>query len=229
MINAQLNYFDMVVLGIMFLSCIFAFFRGFVKEILSLIGWVAAGAITLYFFKPFAQTLEPNFSSPKIADLCAIVVLYLGSLMGFAIFNRIIIKILRSGSGIGFVDNMLGLVFGALRGALIVSLGYFMLTMATQEGNRPEWLESAKTRPYAEKGAVMLASVARPYMEDVIDFQNKAKDSIQNTTAGFNTRSINTRQLDSVDVNSVTNDIKDKAKEGSGQFDQFLKDLGNKR
>ncbi len=62
MIDAQLNYFDMAVIGIMLLSCVFAFFRGFVKEILSLIGWVGAAAVTVYFFKPASEMLQPYFA-----------------------------------------------------------------------------------------------------------------------------------------------------------------------
>jgi membrane protein required for colicin V production len=227
MINAQLNYFDMAVLGVMLLSCLFAFFRGFVKEILSLLGWIAAGAVTLYFFKPVAETLRPNFSNEKVAAISAILLLYFGSLIVFSIFNRIIIKILKSGSGIGWFDNFLGLGFGALRGALIISLAYFLLSLAIAENNRPDWLQNAKTRPYVEKGAMMLAKIAPQYLDDLSSLQNKAKIEVQNTS-GYMDRA-NIPSIDSTVVTNIGNEVKESGKEGAGNFEQFLKDLGKKQ
>ncbi len=226
MINAQLNYFDMAVLGIMFFSCLFAFFRGFVKEVLSLLGWIAAGAVTIYFFKPVAEFLRPNFSNEKVAAICAVVLLYFGSLIVFSIFNRIIIKILKSGSGIGWFDNFLGLGFGALRGALIISLGYFLLSMAISEQSRPDWLQNAKTRPYVENGAMMLAKIAPAYLDELSSLQNKAKTEVQNSS-GYIDRA-NIPSVDSGTINKIGNEVKESGKEGAGNFEQFLKDLGKK-
>ncbi len=181
MVDAHLNYFDMVVIGIMCLSCIFAFFRGFVKEILSLIAWVGAAYITVRFFPSLAEKLQPHFAKPITAVVCATAVLYLGSLIGFAIFNRIIIKILKSGSEIGWLDNLLGLAFGALRGAFIVSLSYLMISVVIKDDNRPEWLEKAVTRPYAEKGALMLAKIAPAYIDELSNLEKKAKNKMQDS------------------------------------------------
>ena len=44
MIETHLNLFDATVLGILALSCLFAFFRGFVREILSLGAWIGAAS-----------------------------------------------------------------------------------------------------------------------------------------------------------------------------------------
>jgi len=56
MVDAQLNYFDMAIYSIMALSCIFAFFRGFVKEILSLIAWIGAAFITVRFSRKLRRS-----------------------------------------------------------------------------------------------------------------------------------------------------------------------------
>lgn len=178
MVDAQLNYFDMAVIGIMLLSCLFAFFRGFVKEILSLMAWVGAGAITIHFFPSLLAKLQPHFSKAVVAAICTTTILYIGSLIGFAIMNRFIIKILKSGSEIGWFDNVLGLAFGALRGALIISLSFFMISVAIPEKSRPTWLENAVTRPYAEKGALMLASFAPSYLDELSNLQKKASGSV---------------------------------------------------
>lgn len=221
MVDAQLNYFDMVVFGIMGLSCIFAFFRGFVKEILSLIAWIGAAFITVRYFADFTEVLRPHFAHEKVAAICATLLLYFGSLIVFAIFNRMIIKVLKSGTEIGWFDNILGFGFGALRGAFIISLGFFMLSIAISEENRPDWLEKAVTRPYVEKGALMLAQIAPKYMNELSDLQKKAKDRVQDSNAGI-------QSIDSTDINNVSDEVEESGKESAGGFGQFLKDLGKK-
>lgn len=224
MIDAQLNYFDMAVIGIMLLSCVFAFFRGFVKEILSLIGWVGAAAVTVYFFKPASEMLQPYFAKPLIASICASIGLYLGSLIAFAIINRIIIKILKSGSEIGWLDNLLGLAFGALRGAFIISLGYFMMSVAVQ-GNYPEWLEKAKTRPYVEQTSAMLVKmVPKNYLEELSQVQNKARDSVENRGTKDLERSIYNQADDA--ANKIDGGLEHNTKDAEKTFNQILKDLG---
>ncbi len=61
MIETHLNIFDAAVLGIMALSCLFAFYRGFVREVLSLGAWIGAGIITIYYFPQVAEKLQPHF------------------------------------------------------------------------------------------------------------------------------------------------------------------------
>ena len=183
MVEAQLNYFDVAVIGIMFLSCLFAFFRGFVREILSLVAWVGSGIITITFFPQLYDVFQPSFTKPFVAAIATTATLYIGSLIGFAIINRYLIRILKSSTGIGFLDNFLGLVFGGLRGAFIISLGYFAISVVVSEKNRPEWLEKAVTRPFAEAGAVYLSKLAPDYLSKFASFEHKtaesAKDAVQ--------------------------------------------------
>lgn len=224
MIDAQLNYFDITVIGIMLLSCLFAFFRGFVKEILSLIAWVGSAFITVHFFKGTAEMLQPHFTKPLVAAITATAILYIGSLIGFAIINRFIIKILRSGSEIGWFDNILGLAFGALRGAFIVSLGFFMLSLAIPEQSRPQWLEKAATRPYVEKGTLTLIKIAPTYLEELASLQKKAGGRIQNPATVNNVNGetiLHDRSMDPTDDESG-----DSETDSPGSFERVLKNLG---
>lgn len=222
MVDAQLNYFDMTIYGIMALSCIFAFFRGFVKEILSLIAWIGAAFITVRFFPEASEKLQPHFSKPLVASIVATLSLYFGSLLAFAIFNRIIIKVLKSGTEIGWFDNFLGLAFGALRGAFIISLGYLLITVVIKDENRPDWLEKAKTRPYVEKGALMLANIAPKYVEELSNMQQQAKEKAQDSAAGM------TDSINATDIDKIRGNIENDAKDSSGSFEQLLKNLGKK-
>lgn len=179
MIETQFSIFDAVVIAVMATSCLFAFFRGFVREILSLGAWIGAGIVTIYYFPDAAEWLKPHFKTPVVAAGFATLGLYITALIGFSILNRFILKFIKSGDEVGPTDNILGLVFGALRGAFIVSLGFFMLLIALPENDYPDWLKQSVTLPYAEKGAMLLISVAPDYLKDMADLQKKMQAEAQ--------------------------------------------------
>jgi len=174
MIETNLNIFDCVVIGILFLSCIIAFFRGLIKEILSLVAWVGAGIITVYYFPDVAEKMQSYFKSATMAAAVSAIGLYIVSLIGFAIVNMLIIKTIKQGGETGMLDNILGLVFGAFRGAFIVSLGFFLLTVALHDQEYPKWVKESVTHPYAEKGALVLTRLAPEYVSEISSLQKKA-------------------------------------------------------
>lgn len=177
MIDAQLSYFDAIVLGVMLLSCLFAFFRGFVKEILSLGAWIGAGLITLFYFKDVAKWLTPHFKSEMVAGGLATLGLYIVSLIAFSIVNGIIMRMMKEGGDIGILDNTLGLIFGAFRGAFILSLGYLILTIVMTEDSYPPWIKTAHSRPWVEKGAIVLGRIAPDYLVEHTSIAEKINEA----------------------------------------------------
>lgn len=187
MIEEHTNMFDMCVIGVMALSCLFAFFRGLVKEILSLAAWIGAGIVTIYYFPLVAEKLQPHFKSGTLIMLMSTVGLYVAALVVFAIINMIILKTIKGGGGGGMLDNLLGLVFGAVRGALIISLGFFLMSHALppkDSKDYPEWLKESKTRPYAEQGAAVLAAAAPKYLEEVKKLERQSEKPSSNNDYG---------------------------------------------
>ncbi len=167
MVDAQFNMFDAAILLIMLLSTLLAFFRGFVREFLSLGAWIGAGMLTMYLFDDVAELIKPHVTSEMVAYLVAGVGTYIGALICFSIFNSIIIRYVKSSEEIGMFDNFLGMLFGLARGAFIVSLGYLVLSLVINNDDPPEWVKEAVTQPYAQKGAIFLANVAPEYLEDI--------------------------------------------------------------
>ena len=177
MIETQLNIFDIVVIFIMFLSCMFAAFRGFVREVLSLGAWIGAGIVTIYFFPTVAEKLQPQFKNAAVAAGIGTLGIYVLALIGFSVLNGIITKYLKSGSDVGVLDNMFGLIFGAFRGAFCVSLGYLLVMFALGDGEKPDWIKVAKTRPYVEQGAQMLANAAPTYLHELSNLRSESLDT----------------------------------------------------
>lgn len=165
MIDASLSYLDIAVIGILALSCIVSIFRGFVKELLSISAWIGAGLITLYYFQSTAELFAPHFQKKMVASGAAALALYVGSLLVFSIINSIILRFIKEGSDVGMLDNVLGLAFGFARGAFIVSLAFLMATKVVNKDDYPTWIKQAKTLPYLEQGAKLLASAAPEYLQ----------------------------------------------------------------
>ena len=179
MIETELNIFDIIVVSIMLLSCLFAFFRGFVREVLSLGAWIGAGLVTIYFFPTVAEKLEPHFKSEVVAAGVGTLSIYVLALLAFSLLNRVITQFLKSGNDVGLLDNAMGLVFGAARGAFIVSIGYLLMMFFIGEGETPNWLYQAKTRPYVKDGAAMISNAAPHYLQKFSHLQeDKPQDGL---------------------------------------------------
>lgn len=177
MISTQLTYFDLAVLSVMILSCLFAFFRGFVRELLSLGAWMGAGIVTLYYFRDVAQLIKPSVKSDMVAGGLATLGLYVVSLLAFSLLNALIMRLFRDSGEVGAVDNVLGLVFGALRGAFLISLAYFLMTIFISADTEPNWLKNATTHNIVERGAVILGQAAPDYMVEHTSLKNKIDEA----------------------------------------------------
>src|SRR4029077_15827298 len=113
-----------------------------------------------------------------VAATIATLGLYLAALICFGIINVIIVKSIKRGEETGTLENILCRAFDARRGALIVSLGFFLITGALPGKEYPDWIQNAVTRPYAEKGALMLAAAAPHYLHEIASMQKKPTDEI---------------------------------------------------
>lgn len=174
MIETQVNIFDAIVIGVLGLSALLAFFRGFLKEVLSLGAWVGAGLITLYAFPEVAEQIEPQIGSEAASKAIAVVGTFIISLIVISIFNAIIMRYAKPSNEVGVFDNLLGLLFGAGRGIFIVSLTYLMLSFIMSEQTYPEWVKEAKSRPYVERSAKLLAEIAPGYLQSVSSLKDTA-------------------------------------------------------
>ena len=179
MIETHMNLFDAGVVAVMVLSCLFAFFRGFIREMLSLGAWIGAAIITIYYFPEATAIIRPHFKSAVGAAGVSTLAIYTVALISFSMVNAVIIKYVKSGNEVGMLDNFLGLFFGAARGGLILSLGYFIMTIAMPEKEYPEWLKKSVTRPYVETGAIKLAKVAPDYLREISTLQKRAMEEIE--------------------------------------------------
>jgi len=156
--SLPINLADLLVIIVLVVSGIFAFVRGFVHEVLAVGSWVGAAFVTLYAF-PHVQPLVLGVITVEfIASLLTGVGLFLVTLVLFSVLTRILSNRIQK-SSLGALDRSLGLLFGFLRGAVIVVLAWLALGYMVTEEDRPQWIQEARTRPLVERGAGLLLTL----------------------------------------------------------------------
>ena len=136
-----MSWLDLVILGIIVLSALISLIRGFVKESISLITWIVAAVLAFRYFSPMAELLEPFVDSPTIRNVAAFAILFIFTLVVGAIVNFIMSQLV-SKTGLSGTDKALGVVFGAARGVLIVTM-VVLLASLTPMPEASWWQDSA--------------------------------------------------------------------------------------
>ncbi|MCY4395288.1 MAG: CvpA family protein [Rhodospirillaceae bacterium] len=145
------TFLDFVVIGVVLLSAILAFVRGFTREMFSLLGWVGAAAAAWFllpYTEPFArQIVDDVLASRIIASVAVfIVVLFAITFVSAPIAGRV------RESKFNSMDQLLGGLFGVARGAVLIVLGYVVLILFYPKDSQISWMRDAVSKPYLEQG-----------------------------------------------------------------------------
>jgi len=138
----QLIWIDYIILSIIFISMIIALLRGFVKEALSLAGWILAVVIGLAYMPNLAVILQPKLSSlpPSILNVLAFAILLILTLIVAGLVNNLISKLVEK-SGLTGTDRAIGMLFGIARGIVLIGI-LVLLAGFTAVPQDPWWKQS---------------------------------------------------------------------------------------
>ena len=133
---------DWVIVGILTVSTLISLVRGFVKEAMSLVIWVAGFAIAMNLKEPVAELLVNFIGLASLRQLAAWGLLFVGTLLLGSMINYLLGKLVSS-TGLSGTDRMLGLIFGVFRGLLIVLALVIILPKALPVDQDTWWQASA--------------------------------------------------------------------------------------
>jgi membrane protein required for colicin V production len=152
-----MTWFDYTVIAIVGLSVLLAAFRGVVREITALAGWVAALILSGLFAQELAQWLPASLSH-ILRAVIAYIVIFLTVLLLSGVIGLLLAKLFHA-AGLGVTDRAVGALFGFLRGAVIVFVGV-MFAGLTSLPKEPFWREAALSGPV--ETAVLAVKPALP-------------------------------------------------------------------
>lgn len=144
-----MNQVDTAILIVIVISSAFGLWRGFIKEVLSLLSWIAALIVARLYSEPFAGMLANVIDSGSIRYVTAFCLLFVVVIMTGTLINHFLSKVLTI-TGLKFLDKLLGGVFGVARGTVIVLVILFILNVFVSE---TQWWQESTLIPY---GMVMI-------------------------------------------------------------------------
>src|SRR5262245_60175183 len=129
---------------------------------LSIFGWIGAaiGTLLIFFYVPqIREFFGKQIAEPVLADIACAVAIFVVLLIVLGFFNHAIASRVHA-SSLGPLDKSLGLVFGLVRGVVLVALAYMAMTdwfMPIKE-QRPPVINQARTEPYVAMAADFIKS-----------------------------------------------------------------------
>ena len=140
-----MNWADWTILVIIGISSLISLKRGFVKEALSLVTWLAAFIIARLFSQPLSVLLEPYIETPSVRIVAAFAILFIVTLIIGVLINKLV-GALVDATGLSGTDRVLGIGFGAARGGLIVVAIIALVGMSPAINDR--WWKESQLIPH---------------------------------------------------------------------------------
>ena len=167
--------FDGVVGGVIVVSAILAYARGFMREIMSILGWVAAGFVA-FIFAPSALPLISEIpvlgdfigDSQELGILASFAIVFIVALVVVSIFTPLFASVVQR-SILGGIDAALGFLFGVARGVLLVVVALIAYDRVVGDEPIPEISESRSAAVFSELQSSIEAQIPTDVPDWILD------------------------------------------------------------
>jgi membrane protein required for colicin V production len=156
-----MTVFDYAVLTIIGLSIILSIMRGVVREVLSILGWVAAFYVARTYIDQLLPMMPGNIPTEALRVLAAFLVLFLATLLLVSLLSIALSAIVKR-IGLNWLNRLFGAVFGVFRGVLIVCV-LVLLAGLTDMPKDARWRNAMFSAPFE---ALVIAAL--PWMPSSI-------------------------------------------------------------
>lgn len=134
------NWVDIFIITVVGLSILISLIRGFVREALSLAGWIIAIWIAVTYCSSLAVLLQAHIKDTMLRTGAAFLILLIATLIVAGLVNYLISQFVQK-TGLSGTDRLLGAIFGFIRGALLVAL-LLLLGQMTPLPEQAAWQQS---------------------------------------------------------------------------------------
>jgi len=144
-----MNPLDWLLAILLTYSVVRAAMRGFFQEAFALGGLIVGFLLACWFYLDASKRLAGLITSPPLAQLAGFL-LVLAATMVLATLLGKLLRRTASVIGLGFMDRLLGAVFGLVRGALLGTAILLSITAFLPAG---QWIEDSQLAPYFLRAA----------------------------------------------------------------------------
>ena len=137
--------FDIIILVLILISALFAFFRGFSLELLSISVWIISFFGSYAYGNNLINFFNKIVNNILISTAISYIIAFLALFVIFSFFTRKFSVFIKD-SYVGLIDKSLGFIFGILRGYIIVGLCFFCFDYF-YKGKRLEFIDNSKIIP----------------------------------------------------------------------------------
>lgn len=166
-----LNLADWFILIVLIASGIISFARGFTKEFLSLFLWLAAfiAAISLEYLA--TPKINGFIGNEEISKIISYIVVFLIFIFIGGMIIKFISKLIKWSGASGF-DRFLGVVFGLMRGSIVLFVIFLLLPSGIKT---TDLINNSKITPIIQKYAPEIEA----YFRELIDNRNVVEEALE--------------------------------------------------
>ena len=150
-----MTVFDYGVITIISVSGLLSAMRGFVREVLGLVAWVAAFIAATTLSGPVSELMVSAILDERLRSIFAFIAVFFCTLLVMSLIALAFSRLLKS-AGLGLEDRVLGGAFGLARGFLIVMI-LVLLAGVTNLPKQPGWTDAALSPPLEALAKMMKA------------------------------------------------------------------------
>ncbi len=155
--------FDGIFIGLVLISSILAFARGFVRELLSAAAVIAAALGAVWSFDALQEGARAAIGGDAVPnwvpDLIVIVGVFLVIYVAVTVVTASISSVVHRSDQIGFIDRTIGLVFGVARGVIVAALMLIVIYGFVPDSEVQESVPEAATYEIAKSAAELIQPI----------------------------------------------------------------------
>ncbi len=166
-----LNFADWFILVVLIASGLISFSRGFTKEFLSLFLWIAAfiAAISLEFLA--TPKINEYIGNPEISKILSYIVVFVIFIFVGGMLIKFISKLIKWSGASGF-DRFLGVIFGLIRGLVVLFVIFLLLPSSLKT---TDLISNSKITPIIEKYAPEIEA----YFRELVDNKDIVEEAME--------------------------------------------------
>lgn len=148
-----MNLVDVLFALMLVLSLLLGVWRGLLRELLSLVSWLAAAWITWRFHGLLMGPLTGVIASAGARQAAALLLTFIAAVVVLALLSHLLVGVLKR-SPLRGTDRVLGGVFGALRGLVLVAATVLLVEATPLQ--KSLWWQGSSLAPQAHESAQRL-------------------------------------------------------------------------